>query len=245
MVPLGRFSSDSSASKPDAAPDASSQAEVGAAASFFFFDPFFSGSADSLAVLTIDHDPAEVEDAAGATVCAGVIGFAGVGAGVQTGSLGGLGVGSGAGRKGSTGAAGAGAYGSGVAVVGGKSQPLVAGAGALGVSHGMGDEGAGSGLAGGGAGGAMGGGWYAGAWYVTVGWTLGWSNGDGWSAAGCSAGFATCPCGVRVRCRAARTLCSICDLRAEYIERFSTDLRRNTKKTATMPMIATIGPARR
>jgi uncharacterized protein len=40
-------------------------------------------------------------------------------------------------------------------------------------------------------------------------------------------------------------LCSICERLAEYIERFSTDLRRSTKKTATMPTIATSGPARR
>src|SRR5207248_700013 len=42
-----------------------------------------------------------------------------------------------------------------------------------------------------------------------------------------------------------RTLCSICERRAEYIERFSTDLRRSTKKTAAMPMTATSGPARK
>jgi hypothetical protein len=48
---------------------------------------------------------------------------------------------------------------------------------------------------------------------------------------------------VRVRWRAARTLCSIWERRAEYIERFSTDLRRSTKNTATMPTIATKGPA--
>ena len=48
-----------------------------------------------------------------------------------------------------------------------------------------------------------------------------------------------------MRWRAARTLCSIWERRAEYMERFSTDLRRSTKKTATMPTIATRGPARR
>jgi len=36
------------------------------------------------------------------------------------------------------------------------------------------------------------------------------------SAGRCSA----LPRGARVRCRAARTLCSICERRAEYIERF-------------------------
>jgi hypothetical protein len=46
-----------------------------------------------------------------------------------------------------------------------------------------------------------------------------------------------------VRCRAARTLCSICERRAEYIDRFSTDFRRSTKKTDTMPTSATRGPA--
>jgi hypothetical protein len=50
---------------------------------------------------------------------------------------------------------------------------------------------------------------------------------------------------VSVRWRAARTLCSICERLAEYIERFSTDLRRRTKNTATMPTIATSGPAAR
>lgn len=56
------------------------------------------------------------------------------------------------------------------------------------------------------------------------------------------AGPSVLPCGVSVRWRAARTLCSICERRAEYIERFSTDFRRRTKKTATMPSTATNGP---
>src|SRR2546423_6046851 len=60
-----------------------------------------------------------------------------------------------------------------------------------------------------------------------------------------SACFCDLPLGVMVRCRAARTLCSICDRRAEYIERFSTDFLRKTKKTAMMPINATKGPARR
>jgi hypothetical protein len=37
-------------------------------------------------------------------------------------------------------------------------------------------------------------------------------------------------------------LCSIWDRRAEYIERLSTDLRRSTKKIATMPSSAAAGP---
>ena len=45
-----------------------------------------------------------------------------------------------------------------------------------------------------------------------------------------------------MRWRAARTLCSICERRAEYIERLSTDFRRRTKKTATRPTSAASGP---
>jgi uncharacterized protein len=48
-----------------------------------------------------------------------------------------------------------------------------------------------------------------------------------------------------VRCRAARTLCSIWDLRAEYMERLSTDFRRSTKKIAPMPIRAAAGPMAR
>jgi len=48
-----------------------------------------------------------------------------------------------------------------------------------------------------------------------------------------------------VRCRAARTLCSICDRRAEYMERLSTDFRRSTKKIAPMPSRAANGPMAR
>src|SRR5438046_10207908 len=59
-----------------------------------------------------------------------------------------------------------------------------------------------------------------------------------------SEGFCARPRGVSVLCRAARTLCSICDRLAEYIERFSTDFLRNTKNTAMMPINATNGPAR-
>src|SRR5437899_6553488 len=100
-VPLDRCTSGSSASVPGALPEASCHAEVGAPFSFFFFE---SGCAtvSSLVVLTTDHEPAEVPEAAGATGSAGGIGSAGRGAGVHTGSLGtGAGVGSGAGRNGS------------------------------------------------------------------------------------------------------------------------------------------------
>ena len=48
-----------------------------------------------------------------------------------------------------------------------------------------------------------------------------------------------------MRWRAARTLCSIWDRRAEYIERLSTDFRRSTKKIATMPISAAAGPMAR
>jgi hypothetical protein len=49
--------------------------------------------------------------------------------------------------------------------------------------------------------------------------------------------------GVSVRCRAARTLRSIWDRRAEYIDFSWTDRWRMTKKTETMPITATSGPA--
>ena len=77
-----------------------------------------------------------------------------------------------------------------------------------------------------------------------VGWTWVWAKGE---AAGLvsSAGLGECPRGVMVRCRAARTLCSIWERLAEYIDRFSTDFRLSTKNTAAMPTSATIGPARR
>jgi uncharacterized protein YqeY len=55
----------------------------------------------------------------------------------------------------------------------------------------------------------------------------------------------SCLPGARVRWRAALTLCSSADRREEYIERFSTDLWRITKTTATTPMMATAGPIRR
>jgi hypothetical protein len=64
----------------------------------------------------------------------------------------------------------------------------------------------------------------------------------GATSGGGSACFSPRPAGVRVRERAARTLCSICERRAEYIERLSTDFRRNTKKIATMPIRAANGP---
>ena len=60
--------------------------------------------------------------------------------------------------------------------------------------------------------------------------------------AGASGALSALECGVSVRWRAARTLCSICDRRAEYIERFSTDLRRRTKKMDMIPINATAGP---
>jgi len=37
-------------------------------------------------------------------------------------------------------------------------------------------------------------------------------------------------------------LCSICERRAEYIERLSTDFRRKTKKIARTPSKAAAGP---
>jgi len=77
---------------------------------------------------------------------------------------------------------------------------------------------------------------------------VGWACVSGaWVAPGMvsSEGFCDLPRGVSVLCRAARTLCSICDRLAEYIERFSTDFLRNTKNTAMMPIKATKGPARR
>jgi hypothetical protein len=49
--------------------------------------------------------------------------------------------------------------------------------------------------------------------------------------------------GASVRCRAARTLRSIWDRRAEYIDFSCTDLWRMTKNTETMPITATSGPA--
>jgi hypothetical protein len=50
------------------------------------------------------------------------------------------------------------------------------------------------------------------------------------ASAGASGGFSARPCGVSVRWRAARTLCSIWERRAEYIDFFlSTALRRKTK----------------
>ncbi len=48
-----------------------------------------------------------------------------------------------------------------------------------------------------------------------------------------------------MRWRAARTLCSICERRAEYMERLSTDFRRSTKKIATIPIRAAAGPTTR
>src|SRR3989441_12494009 len=110
-VPADPLASGSSASSPRASPEASCHDEVGAPPLSFFFESGCA-TAPSLLVLTTDHEPAEVADAAGATGSAGGIGSAGRGAGVQAGSLGaGIGVGSGAGRNGSGGSAGAGSAG--------------------------------------------------------------------------------------------------------------------------------------
>src|SRR6266568_3356187 len=59
-------------------------------------------------------------------------------------------------------------------------------------------------------------------------------------AASCSARLLV---GASVRCRAERTLRSIWDRRAEYIDFSCTDLWRMTKNTETMPITATSGPA--
>ncbi len=59
---------------------------------------------------------------------------------------------------------------------------------------------------------------------------------------GGSTTFSVLPWGARVRWRAARTLCSICERRAEYIDRLSTDFRRRTKKIAITPTNAAAGP---
>jgi hypothetical protein len=64
----------------------------------------------------------------------------------------------------------------------------------------------------------------------------------GATAGGASGCFSAFPCGAIERARAARTLCSIWERLAEYIERLSTALRRKTKKIATMPTNAASGP---
>jgi uncharacterized protein YqeY len=91
---------------------------------------------------------------------------------------------------------------------------------------------------------AAGGGSYAEASYVAAGaWV---PNGDAPAApTAVSSGFSALPWGASVRCRAARTLCSIWDRRAEYMERLSTDFRRSTKKIAPMPIRAANGPMAR
>ena len=93
-------------------------------------------------------------------------------------------------------------------------------------------------------GGAAGGGSKAEASYVACGAEAGIAQVDAGAgaAAGGSSTFSDRPWGARVRCRAARTLCSIAERRAEYIERLSTDLRRRTKKIATTPTRAASGP---
>src|SRR3989454_11145394 len=133
-VPADRLASGSSASSPRASPEASCHDEVGAPPLAFFLDSGCA-TAPSLLVLTTDHAPAAVADAAGATGSAGGIGSAGRGAGVQAGSLGdGIGVGWGAGRNGSGGSARAGS--------GGLAEMVGAGAGGVGGSHGGGAAGA-------------------------------------------------------------------------------------------------------
>src|SRR2546426_11456468 len=132
-VPADRLASGSSASSPRASPEASCHDEVGAPPLSFFLDSGCA-TAPSLLVLTTDHAPAAVADAAGATGSAGGIGSAGRGAGVQAGSLGdGIGMGAGAGRNGSGGSAGAGGA--------GGARLLGAGAGVLGCSRGRGAAG--------------------------------------------------------------------------------------------------------
>jgi hypothetical protein len=64
----------------------------------------------------------------------------------------------------------------------------------------------------------------------------------GATSGGASGAFSALDWGVSVRERAARTLCSICERLAEYIERLSTDFRRSTKKIATTPIRAANGP---
>src|SRR3989442_15835830 len=92
-VPADRLASGSSASSPGASPEASCHDEVGAPPLSFFLDSGCA-TAPSLLVLTTDHAPAEVADAAGATGSAGGIGSAGREASVEGGSLGeGIGVG--------------------------------------------------------------------------------------------------------------------------------------------------------
>src|SRR2546425_9891805 len=118
-VPADRLASGSSASSPGASPEASCHDEVGAPPLSFFLDSGCA-TAPSLLVLTTDHAPAAVADAAGATGSAGGIGSAGRGAGVQAGSLGGgIGGGQGAGREGCRGRARAG-FGGGSEMLGGR-----------------------------------------------------------------------------------------------------------------------------
>jgi hypothetical protein len=75
-----------------------------------------------------------------------------------------------------------------------------------------------------------------------VGWTCVDAKGAG-ASMGCADVRSDRPRPASVRWRAARTLCSIWVRRAEYIDRFSTDFLRRTKKTATIPTRATRGPA--
>jgi hypothetical protein len=67
----------------------------------------------------------------------------------------------------------------------------------------------------------------------------------GATSGGASGAFSALDWGVSVRWRAARTLCSIWERLAEYIERLSTDFLRSTKKIATTPMRAANGPTSR
>src|SRR2546428_3156761 len=87
-VPADRLASGSSASSPGASPEASCHDEVGAPPLSFFLHSGCA-TAPSLLVLTTDHAPAAVADAAGAPRSPGRLGFARRGAGGQAGCLGG------------------------------------------------------------------------------------------------------------------------------------------------------------
>src|SRR5579872_641849 len=111
MVALEPFNSGSAPSMFGASPDASCHAPAPVPSWSlplrFFFGSGSAAIVDSLEVLTTDHPPADVAEAAavaeaaGAMVWAGGSGSAGLGAGVHEGSLGaGIGDGSGAGRNG-------------------------------------------------------------------------------------------------------------------------------------------------
>src|SRR2546428_13989347 len=87
-VPADRLASGSSASSPGASPEASCHDEVGAPPLSFFLDSGCA-TAPSLLVLTTDHAPAAVADAAGGPGPAGGLGSARRGARGQAGAGGG------------------------------------------------------------------------------------------------------------------------------------------------------------